>query len=599
MGTSTLPISSTFFSYFFLLASILLLFTTSIKNALLLFPFLILGALNILHPTIVLCLIACFFIAQKHKQFAIFALTLHIGFFDTLVEHFSQILFHWNIEALAPILLSILFSAIIFRSQIVRLFLIFVFAIAIATIQNQYYLNIFLCTLLVLLVWTATLIRETNNTYPLPKKHIFVLLVAIFIDFFWISPSIPNGYTFFINQNLGYFKNYSELIHFLGFKAITTTNLEELPKRSTLIIPDLSIAQYTPDDLRELNTAISRQKCDVIIVGDHNNMNNVRDRAKILSGRNLLDDDLTVPATNSDNSGRLQISSLIGWPTSATMNRGASPSVESFRDQILVSGDSWWSETNYHINNWTGDFIYQNTERTGRLPLITRTIDREISWTIVGDSSPFLNSFFFTNPDAVGLILYLSTGIPLLLNDILFFLAIGIIICESRKKIFSVGLACVAVFQFVFSPTNLWENNHQLPINESPFSYTSFNNHIVNSSSILTSGWSIIRENKPLSGNQQLRNRTLVFTHIKDKVTLGDLTISLCKRVGSITYQGVYLMNAQSCKVEGDAEILIGDKTFATAIRKGNHIVILDTNFLAQHAPISNRQFIEKTLKLR
>jgi hypothetical protein len=55
-------------------------------------------------------------------------------------------------------------------------------------------------------------------------------------------------------------------------------------------------------------------------------------------------------------------------------------------------------------------------------------------------------------------------------------------------------------------------------------------------------------------------------------------------------------MDAQACKVVGNAEILVGDKDEAAILKVGSLLLVLDQNFLGQKSPPSNRTWLEAKL---
>jgi hypothetical protein len=62
-------------------------------------------------------------------------------------------------------------------------------------------------------------------------------------------------------------------------------------------------------------------------------------------------------------------------------------------------------------------------------------------------------------------------------------------------------------------------------------------------------------------------------------------------------------MDAQVCSVSGEAEVLIGDRNGAAAIRisreGGDVIIILDRNFLSQNSPPDNAAWLLRELYKR
>ena len=70
-----------------------------------------------------------------------------------------------------------------------------------------------------------------------------------------------------------------------------------------------------------------------------------------------------------------------------------------------------------------------------------------------------------------------------------------------------------------------------------------------------------------------------------------------CRRLGALTTdEGPYLMDAQACRITGTSRVLIGSKGAAAAIAIGETIVILDTVFLGQKAPVSNSRWLLKEI---
>jgi hypothetical protein len=62
-------------------------------------------------------------------------------------------------------------------------------------------------------------------------------------------------------------------------------------------------------------------------------------------------------------------------------------------------------------------------------------------------------------------------------------------------------------------------------------------------------------------------------------------------------------MDAQACRVDGEAEILIGDRAGAAALRipgpSGSWIVVLDRGFLAEAAPATNAAWLLRTVQAK
>jgi hypothetical protein len=135
-------------------------------------------------------------------------------------------------------------------------------------------------------------------------------------------------------------------------------------------------------------------------------------------------------------------------------------------------------------------------------------------------------------------------------------------------------------------------------VGESGFNERNFNVSLAEEPKLWNSGWVIRRTRKPVKGRVGLNSpREVLFLLVDDEVVIGSARLHGCHRLGSLPEEGgTVLMDAQACAVDGDAEILLGnrDSAAALAIREGDKtvIVVLDTAFLSQNAPIENRNSI-------
>lgn len=132
---------------------------------------------------------------------------------------------------------------------------------------------------------------------------------------------------------------------------------------------------------------------------------------------------------------------------------------------------------------------------------------------------------------------------------------------------------------------------------ESAFDERNFNQSLVESPGLLTTDWKLTRPAAPLSGRLALpEQRTVAFALVDGELTVGGTKLSKCTRLGSLATEGILLMDAQACRVEGDADVLVGDKDEAAIVKVGSLILVLDQNFLGQKAPPSNRTWLEGQL---
>ena len=96
---------------------------------------------------------------------------------------------------------------------------------------------------------------------------------------------------------------------------------------------------------------------------------------------------------------------------------------------------------------------------------------------------------------------------------------------------------------------------------------------------------------------------SVIFGLVETSVRIGTVRLFDCWRLGNLkTDDGPLLMDAQACHIEGDAEILLGSRRSAAAIRirhdHGTTVIILDAAFLGQNAPMANREWLIQTLEL-
>ena len=98
----------------------------------------------------------------------------------------------------------------------------------------------------------------------------------------------------------------------------------------------------------------------------------------------------------------------------------------------------------------------------------------------------------------------------------------------------------------------------------------------------------------PISGKAELpSDPATVFMLVDATAEVKDVLFDQCHRLGALaTDEGPYLMDAQACRITGQARVLIGNKQAAAAVAIGETIVILDTAFLGQKAPLGNSKWL-------
>ena len=368
-----------------------------------------------------------------------------------------------------------------------------------------------------------------------------------------------------------------------------------------MLLPWLSIPLTIGNEaleLAEIRTLAKNKNWTAVLVGEHDNMGGVADRVNRIVGRSVLNDDLSVPPYNLDTSGSLRVGGFRGWPASLMINRGATVAVAGLFDRILLEGDGWWSEKNIHEWLWVGDYLWQPSDRNGRIPLVVSFDDEGARWVVVGDSTPFLNNQLLSNPDSAERILEMVSLWPTFLKDtVLIVLSVSAIFIGGATTrvlaLFSLGL--VAAFACSKNSESNRTASHSLGL--STFNDKNFNNALVDTPQVMKTDWNIVRVREAISGQLSLKGKTILFAHVDQKADIGEVTFTNCRRLGNIqSKEGPYLMDAQACSVRGKGNVLIGDSEGAAGVYVndgGNSfIVILDKSFLGQKAPKQNAEWL-------
>lgn len=317
---------------------------------------------------------------------------------------------------------------------------------------------------------------------------------------------------------------------------------------------------------------------------------------KAIAGRPYLRDDLSVPLGNTDDSGQMRTADIRAWYPEAMLNRGASVDVWSPLNRVLLSGDGWWAEPNIGEWLWVGDYMWQASDRHGRLVMAATADEGRARWVILGDTGPFINQQLVSDPRPAARILELASLWPLFLRDVGLVIAAAVIVFGLPTSVLfgSVGLV-------VAGPLILGESNdgHWRSVwrNESGFDERNFNQSLLESPLLLTTEWKLVRPKGQLSGQLPApEKRTVIFGLVDGDLSIGNTKFSNCKRLGSLSTDGVVLMDAQACKVVGDVEVLVGDSDEAAIVKVGSLLLVLDQNFLGQKSPPSNRSWLETKL---
>jgi hypothetical protein len=113
----------------------------------------------------------------------------------------------------------------------------------------------------------------------------------------------------------------------------------------------------------------------------------------------------------------------------------------------------------------------------------------------------------------------------------------------------------------------------------------------------------VLRLNSSMSGRVNLpTGDLLLFGLVDGEAEIGQAKLNDCRRLGALTSsEGPLLMDAQVCRVQGSAKVLMGTPTSAAAVAtdhgKQRVLIILDKAFLAQNAPVANIEWLMKELR--
>lgn len=435
-----------------------------------------------------------------------------------------------------------------------------------------------------------------GSTLPTARRAaipMVILLMAALSTWGWLPPK-EQGETWLLLPDAPdayeslFFKNYVEALRFAGINAKQAVSVDEIPADVTLLMPWMTAA--LPGEGR-IGKLARERRWTVIIGGEHTDMGEVSSRIAAITGRGLLRQDLTAPRGNTDNSGPMRITGISAWPHEAILNRGASVSIASLTDKVLLAGDGWWAEPNIGEWLWVGDYVWRHGDRAGRIAMAAITGIGGARWVVLGDNSPMVNRQLIADPRAVIHILQAASLWPAFLADLLVVVVAAALVIGIMPLI-AVVLPVVAAcaYMMVNCPSRAWQDFN---LGESGFHDRNFNNVIADYPGLVDKR-RLIRLKTPVSEKMTLPNGpATIFMLVDGTAEVAGIQLDHCHRLGSLsTEEGPYLMDAQACRVTGNAKVLIGTKEAAAAISLGESVIILDTAFLGQKAPLGNAKWL-------
>ena len=216
-------------------------------------------------------------------------------------------------------------------------------------------------------------------------------------------------------------------------------------------------------------------------------------------------------------------------------------------------------------------------------------------WIVVGDNSPMINYQLVADPRPIIKILQAATLWPSFLADILLLVIAAVLILGSAPTVSIMLLTLAAVINLlVYQPSQSWRDYY---LDQNGFDERNFNNVVVDNPD-LVSKRRLIRLKSPVAGKAELPSGpATIFMRVKKNAEIENVLFDRCRRLGALnTDEGPYLMDAQACRITGQSEVLIGSKNAAAAVAIGEKIIILDTAFLGQRAPLQNAEWLLKEI---
>lgn len=605
--------------FVFLVISILTVSSSPTRSSFFISTFLIVGLLigvtgGQFSVEVVIAVLSAVIVAPRNRTLALLILMLQTSYASTLEALFSNHLHIYQLEVAAPSILCaiVLLATLSVRNLWWKASLIFL-PVLIVKAGHSFsvppYSLMLLCAIpvfsLVLLDMGGT---QTERISRMRKLELITVIMLIALGWTATPPKTPSDRYVLLPSSIDspeylFYDRYQETLLFAGMDLKVAAGLDDIPKDSLVLLPWLTSTNLEESfSLQKLREHAKTRAWTVVLVGEHTNMGGVANRIASLTGRDSLRHDISVPPGNTDYSGHLRAAGMQAWPPNALLNRGATIEIQSLFDRILLAGDGWWAEPDIGEWLWVGDYIWQPTDRHGRIVMAASMEDGNARWVVVGDTSPFINQQLISDPRAAVKILELSTLWPLLIKDIgILFVGILVILGGGANAAITVfGLSLLGGLIQGGNPHGQWLSLWQ---DLSAFDERNFNKSLLQSDYLLSGKWNIIRPRDSLSGRLELPPaRTVIFGLVEDQLHVGNVKISLCKRLGSLlTKDGPYLMDAQACLVEGGAHVLLGDADGAAVIKLGSGdstlILVLDRNFLGQKAPLDNVKWLDATLK--
>ena len=405
----------------------------------------ILGLLSIFSLSLALALIVfiSFFKSEKYRTVGLIVLASE----SSIIQNLNGYLF--NLIAIPEIqILIAIFTMLIVFSIINKNWVWLIYSVASITIISYILFslleNIILVNTIVSLIALAFIFYDEKNIQNVTylEYALFILILISIISFFRFNILTTESKIFYLlpsdekSYESKFFENYENALKFSELESQKFSDISEIPDRSLILIPWVtdkdSEFKFKLDQIKEAN-----KKLNIIIAAEHTNYAESMKLINSLVEDDVVNDDLTVPINNSDNSGYLRSIELDEWSPRSIFNRGSSLSPKIL-DKTILSGDLWHLERNYGDWLWVGDFIWQPSDNVGRVPLAILKQTNNTTFLIVGDNSFLINKQIISNPSSLLKMINYIKIYPLLFKDLLLLLFCICIFINSKLIIISI-----------------------------------------------------------------------------------------------------------------------------------------------------------------
>jgi hypothetical protein len=522
-----------------------------------------------------------------------------------------------QIEQATPSLLCLLLSTFIFSRHIFK-FCLYVFLILLSSyifwLLNSDVIMVGIINALIISFYFASHIN-LKASHPKYKFYVVVALLSIHSIFIWTSSTridlerivfwIPSSVEKYESQ---FFKNYSETLSLAGIKATQISDVTMIKENSLVIVP-WGASSETEKFLLDLKKSPFSRSLTVLIGGEHTNYGGFADKLNpLFDGAVRFSNTTTIPPKNANQMGALWTSSVLQFPFDAAINRGASLNISSLKAFPILIAKSIFSDLGPKEFNdfWVGDFLLGNSDSRGWTLLMAAYKDGPL-WVLSGDNSFLMNRYLLQNPTPIVHTMLLASLVPMLLLQLLILATICVWGFQAKyankssaKSRFIYVLPIIFFVLMALMLKSQTSLNHEmtkvLSQNLKYFGGDERSSAVAisaNSKDIYLSSKRLYVHEEPFaakdigaSGLEEIH-----IGHIKNGFNYSGVKIDNC---GLTSYTNlvdpkINLLEAQYCRVNGDAKIIVGDKGQASVIiinSTPSVTLILDKYFLSGSPPI-------------